>query len=222
MSTPQGPTLRERLRRAPAFGADLPAFEPDEAPEDPHALFEEWVLAAIDAGAPAPQAMTLSTRGADGSVSARVVVLKDVTADGWHFATDARSRKIQDLTADATVAASFYWPTLARQVRITGWAHAMGATASAADFLERSPASRGAALATRPGEPLASHAELVAAIAGATARADADRELVLPEWQVWVVVPEEIEFWQGSPERAHVRAVYRREAAGWTRTRLWP
>ncbi|MGW6129652.1 pyridoxine/pyridoxamine 5'-phosphate oxidase [Cellulomonas sp. NPDC055163] len=222
MRDPEGPTLRQRLRRAPAFGADLPGFEPDDAPDDPHVLFTEWVLGAIDAGTPAPQAMTLSTRGADGSVSARVVVLKDVTADGWHFATDARSRKIQDLTADATVAASFYWPTLARQVRITGWAHAMGAAASATDFLERSPASRGAALATRPGEPLASHAELVAAIADATARADADRELVLPEWQEWVVVPEEIEFWQGSAERAHVRAVYRREAAGWTRTRLWP
>lgn len=222
MSDPEVPTLRERLRRAPAFGPDLPGFEPDDAPEDPHVLFAEWVLGAIDAGAPAPQAMTLSTRGADGSVSARVVVLKDVTADGWHFATDARSRKIHDLTADATVAASFYWPTLARQVRITGWAHAMGAAASAADFLERSPASRGAALATRPGEPLASHAELVTAITDATARADADRELVLPEWQVWVVVPEEVEFWQGNAERAHVRAVYRREAAGWTRTRLWP
>lgn len=215
-------SLRERLRRVPAFPSDPPAFEPDDAPADPHALFEEWLLGAVDAGAPAPQAMTLSTRGADGSVSARVVVLKDVTADGWHFATDARSRKIQDLAADASVAASFYWPTLARQVRITGWAHAMGAAASAVDFLERSPASRGAALGTRPGEPLASHADLVDAIEQATARADADRGLVLPEWQVWVVVPEEIEFWQGSPERAHVRLVYRKEATGWTRTRLWP
>jgi pyridoxamine 5'-phosphate oxidase len=222
MSDAEVRSLRERLRRVPAFGGDLPTFEPDEAPADPHRLFEEWLLGAVDAGAPAPHAMTLSTRGADGSVSARVVVLKDVTADGWHFATDARSRKLQDLTVDATVAASFYWPTLARQVRITGWAHAMGAAASAADFLERSPASRGAALATRPGEPLGSHAELVEAVGRETARADADRELVLPEWQVWVVVPEEIEFWQGSPERAHVRLVYRRETTGWTRTRLWP
>ncbi|GEA89392.1 pyridoxine/pyridoxamine 5'-phosphate oxidase [Cellulomonas cellasea] len=222
MSDPAGPTLRDRLRRTPAFGADLPTFEPDDAPDAPHALFEEWVLGAIDAGAPAPQAMTVSTRGADGSVSARVVVLKDVTAEGWHFATDARSRKVQDLTADAAVAATFYWPTLARQVRLTGRAHPAGAEASAADFRERSPASRGAALATRPGEPLGSHAELVAAIDEATARADADRALVLPEWQLWVVVPDEIEFWQGSPERAHVRAVYRKESTGWTRTRLWP
>lgn len=222
MSAPAPPSLRERLRRVPAFGTDLPTFDADAVPADPHALFTEWVLAAVDAGVPAPQAMTVSTHGTDGRVTARVVVLQDVSADGWHFATDARSRKVQDLTADASVAASFFWPALARQVLITGRARTLGAAASAADFLGRSPASRGAALGTRPGEPLGSHAELVDAIAEGTARAEADRALVLPEWRAWVVVPAAVEFWQGNPERAHVRLVYRKESTGWTRTRLWP
>lgn len=216
------PSLRDRLRRVPAFGADLPTFDADAVPADPHALFTEWVLGAVDAGVAAPQAMTLSTRGTDGSVSARVVMVTDVTAEGWHFATDARSRKVQDLTADPAAAASFFWPAVARQVLVTGRARPLGAAASATDFLRRSPASRGAALGTRPGEPLGSHAELLEAIAEGTARADADRDLVLPEWQTWVVVPEAVEFWQGNPERAHVRLVYRRESTGWTRTRLWP
>lgn len=213
--------LRRRLRRARAYGSDLPGFDIDDAPSEPRALFERWLTHALDAEVLAPQAMTVSTHGPDG-VTARVVMLSDVTDDGWHFATDARSRKAHDLVADPAVALSFFWPDLARQVLVTGRARPVGPGEAAADFLSRSPASRGAAIATDPGAPLASHDELREAIARGTARAVAEPALVLPQWQVWVVAAEAVEFWQGNDERAHVRLVYAREADGWTRTRVWP
>lgn len=37
------------------------------------------------------------------------------------------------------------------------------------------------------------------------------------EWALWRLVPERIEFWQGSPDRRHVRIVFTRDGDGWTR-----
>ncbi|MFI8633224.1 pyridoxal 5'-phosphate synthase [Microbacterium sp. NPDC077663] len=37
------------------------------------------------------------------------------------------------------------------------------------------------------------------------------------DWTLWRVVPERVEFWQGSPDRRHIRIVYTRDGDGWTR-----
>ncbi|MFS0703328.1 pyridoxal 5'-phosphate synthase [Cellulomonas sp. 179-A 9B4 NHS] len=215
--------MRELLRSLPALSGDVLPFDPDAAPDDPLALFGEWFAAAVDAGVPEPHAVTLATAGADGRPSARVLVLKDVGPDGFAFATDARSGKAVDLAVNPRAALTFWWQPVVRQVRVTGAAHHLGAEASAADYLARSPASRAAALAVRPGEPLGSVAQLRDAMSAARERVDDEPGLVLPQWQAWVVVPDALEFWQGSPDRAHVRLVYRRSAAGsWTRSLVWP
>ncbi|MFD1729025.1 pyridoxine 5'-phosphate oxidase C-terminal domain-containing protein [Rhizobium viscosum] len=47
-------------------------------------------------------------------------------------------------------------------------------------------------------------------------------ELVAPHWQLFIVMPHEVEFWQGAEDRRHHRLLYRREKAGWQRENLWP
>lgn len=37
------------------------------------------------------------------------------------------------------------------------------------------------------------------------------------DWVLWRLVPDRIEFWQGSPDRRHVRIVYTHDDHGWTR-----
>ncbi len=55
--------------------------------------------------------------------------------------------------------------------------------------------------------------ESAADIAGSPAGA-----LLAPgDWVLWRLVPERIEFWQGSPDRRHVRIVYTHDDHGWTR-----
>lgn len=55
--------------------------------------------------------------------------------------------------------------------------------------------------------------ESAADIAGSPAGA-----LLAPgDWVLWRLVPERIEFWQGSPDRRHVRIVFTRDGDGWTR-----
>src|SRR5438270_1143408 len=67
-----------------------------------------------------PTAMTLSTVGADGRPSSRVVLLKSVDAAGLVFYTNTLSRKGRDIAAHPEVALSFWWPHLEAQVRFEG------------------------------------------------------------------------------------------------------
>lgn len=49
------------------------------------------------------------------------------------------------------------------------------------------------------------------------ARSAAAREGVTEgDWAVWRVVPEQVEFWQGSADRRHLRLVYERRGDGWS------
>jgi len=51
----------------------------------------------------------------------------------------------------------------------------------------------------------------------------ADGDVPLPShWGGFRVVPDEVEFWQGRPDRLHDRLLYRRAEAGWTVARLSP
>lgn len=215
-------TIGDRLRGLPALTGDLPEVDPYTLPADPVEAFEAWFGDAVDAGVPEPHAVTLATACPDGRPSARVVLLADVVDGGWVVATDARAGKSHDLSANPHAALTFYWQPLGRQVRLSGPAHALDAAACAADFLRRSPSARAAALASRPGEVLHSQAEMVAAVAEARSRVDRDPRLVLPTWQLWSVVPEVVELWQGDHDRAHLRVRYSRTGSGWSRRLDWP
>jgi pyridoxamine 5'-phosphate oxidase len=216
------PSTRDLLRSLPALTGGLPDFDPYAVSADPAEAFVEWLGVAVDAGVPEPHAMTVATVGADGAPSSRIVLLTDVTEGTWRFATDGRTGKARDLAADPRVAASFYWQRLGRQVRIVGRAQALDPQTCAADFLSRSPSSRAAALASRPGELLESVGDMSEAVVAARSRIDRDPRLVVPDWQIWAIEPQEVEFWQGDSDRAHMRLVYRREDDRWDRRLWWP
>lgn len=214
--------LRELLRGLDVFSGDLPDFDTDAAPVDPRELFTDWLLAAVRAGVREPHAMTLSTSDADGDPSARVLILKDVSPDGWHFAADSGSRKGRELAGRPAAALTFYWSPLARQVRIRGRVGAGGGDASAADFLARSPGARAEALLGLQSTPLADLAVRDAAVREAAARIDREPGLVAPGWTLYTLRPDSVEFWQGDRERRHTRLNYTRTDDGWKRGLLWP
>lgn len=216
------PTTRDLLRSLPALTGDLAEVDPYALPADPVEAFESWFADAVAAGVPEPHAVTLATAGPDGTPSARVVLLTDVDDGAWVFATDARSAKSRELAANPHAALTFYWQALGRQVRVSGRAHALDAATSAADFLRRSPSSRAASLASRPGEQLTSAAQLADAVVEARARVDREPGLVLPTWQLWAVRPDEVELWQGVSDRTHLRVRYSRAGDRWDRRLDWP
>jgi pyridoxamine 5'-phosphate oxidase len=167
--------------------------------------------------------MTLATADAAGQVSSRVLICKDVDAEGrWSFASDAASVKGRDLAANPRAAASFYWPQQGRQIRISGGAASAGSEASAADFLARPPASRAAALIGRQSEPLDDPAKLDEAFRQSQAEVDADPNLVAPDWTLYALSADTVEFWQADHQRRHIRLQYQRADGGWSRRLLWP
>ncbi|HEX3780623.1 MAG TPA: pyridoxal 5'-phosphate synthase [Pseudonocardiaceae bacterium] len=214
--------LAEDLRRIPVF-ARLPlTFDPTTAPARPQDLFADWLRAAIADGAPEPHAMVLSTSDASGHPDARALILKDVDERGWWFAGSSASPKGTQLAEVPAAALTFYWPTLGRQIRVRGSVEAAGPAESARDFLARAPGGRAEALVGRQSEPLADPADLRAAFEAAKARVDAEPESVAPGWTRYVVVPSEVQFFQGDRQRRHVRLRYQRTGDGWTHTLLWP
>jgi pyridoxamine 5'-phosphate oxidase len=187
------------------------------------ALFEQWLAEAIAAGVPEPHAMTVSTVDAEGHPDARVVILKDVSAEGWAFASSRESAKGADLARTAWAALTFYWPLQGRQVRVRGPVVPGSAEQNAADFLARHPASRAVVFSGRQSQPLPSRQVFESALAEAQRRVSQEPGLVAPEWTVYAVQAERVEFWQGHTQRLHTRLHYRRGADGrWERGLLWP
>ena len=197
--------------------ADLPA--------DPFSLFDAWLteaFAARDRGELAePTAMVLAT-SADDRPSARTVLLKECTPEGFAFFTNYDSRKARDLAADPAVALHFGWYALHRQVRVEGRAGRVPRAESDAYFATRPRGSQLGAWASAQSSEVASVQALDAAFAEAEARFDGV-DVPCPEhWGGYRVVPDLVEFWQGQPSRMHDRLVYRRSGSVWTTVRLAP
>ncbi|WP_151478764.1 pyridoxine/pyridoxamine 5'-phosphate oxidase [Streptomyces albicerus] len=214
--------LRQLLRGLEVFAGELPAFDPSVAPDTPAELFVEWLLAAVAAGVREPHAMTVSTAGADGDPTARTLILKGLGPDGWQFASDGGSVKARNLAERPFAALTFYWPQLARQVRVRGPVVPESPDDSAADFLARGAGARAEALLGRQSQPLADLAERDAAVKESLARLEAEPDLVAPGWTLHSVRAESVEFWQGDKERRHTRLAYLRSGEGWDKQLLWP
>jgi pyridoxamine 5'-phosphate oxidase len=217
--------VREWLRSLTSFPRELPEFDVVQTPAEPAPLFLDWLREAVDAGVLAAHAAVLSTAASDAGVvrsSARTLILKDVDAVGWQFATGSNSAKGRAIAQNASVALTFFWPALGRQVRISGDATRQPDAVGRQDFLDRPAASRAAALVGRQSEPLSGPDEYRTALEGAEARVDADPGLVAEDWSVYAIAPAEVEFWQATHDRAHRRLLYRAVPGGWTKTQLWP
>lgn len=213
---------RAYLRALPVLSGIGRGFEVDEAPAEPTSLFVAWLTTAVDAGVPEPHAMTISTVDAHGVPRARVLILKAVDDIGWHFAVSSVSQKGRDLAAHPVAALTFYWPALVRQVRVVGTVVSDGAAASADDFRARPLGSRAMALTLRQSQPMHDAGELDTEIAKAHHRLNDEPDYVPHEWTSYAVRPDEVEFWEGSPDRRHRRLSYRRVDGEWERTPLWP
>jgi pyridoxamine 5'-phosphate oxidase len=215
--------LRSRLRAVPTLTGTPPTFDLAHAPETPHPLFVDWLLYAVDHQVPEPCAATLSTVRADGRPNARVLILKDLTADGWQFASTATSRKGEELSKTPYAALTFYWIPLGRQVRVLGSVEPADPEDSARDFLARPVAARAEALTGRQSAVLNDPVDIGTAVAEQTERLTAEPGLIAPDWTLYTLRADEVEFWQADPDRRHLRLRYRLDHPDhWTKERLWP
>lgn len=203
--------LRVEYQGTPLNEADVSA--------DPIEEVGRWLDAAIEAGVPMANAMSLATASSDGRPSVRVVLLKDFDARGFVFFTNYGSRKGRELEANPHAALCLWWEPLHRQVRIEGTVSRIDPAESDDYFATRPRESNLGAIASPQSQVIADRAELESAIA----RVDAPGPLVRPEtWGGYRVYPEMIELWQGRQDRLHDRLRYQRHGDAWRIERLAP
>jgi pyridoxamine 5'-phosphate oxidase len=191
--------------------------------KSPFAQFGRWFEEAKAAQPQLPEAMTVSTCGADGLVTARICLLKGFDERGFTFFTNYNSRKGEQLSANPRISLVFWWPALDRQVRVEGVAVKTESGESDVYFASRPRGSQLGAWTSHQSEVIPGRGDLDQRFKELEQNYR-DRDVPRPpHWGGYRVIPIEIEFWQGRTDRLHDRFVYRlREPKDWIIERLSP
>ncbi len=194
-----------------------------EVANNPFEQFNRWWDDAIKSELDEVNAMTLATASASGIPSARIVLLKSATADGFVFFTNYNSHKGKELEENPFACLVFFWKELERQIRITGTIEKISAEESDEYFYSRPEGSRIGAWASPQSSIISSRETIEINIAKYEQEFTGITITRPPHWGGYIVIPTVIEFWQGRPSRLHDRIQYTKlQDASWKIDRLAP
>ena len=186
---------------------------------DPLRQLERWRYEAAEAGVDTTLA-ALATASAAGRPSVRMVLVKGLEDGVLRFFTNYESRKAVELAENPLAALLFHWP--GRQIRVEGAVERLPEAESDAYFDDRPPGSRLSAAVSPQSRPVASRAELEAAVEALRER-HPDGGVPRPaSWGGLRLAPDTYEFWQHDRHRMHDRFRYTSADGAWALQRLGP
>ena len=189
---------------------------------DPVEQLRLWIAQAREAGVSEPNAMSVSTVGAGGRPSSRMVLLRLLDARGLVFFTSYDSRKGKELRGNSAIAALFYWPQIERQVRIEGAAEVLPEDESDAYFASRPRGHQLGAWASEQSEQVEGRELLDQRVRDYEERFEGQEVPRPHSWGGFLIRPDRFEFWQGRANRMHDRLELRRDGGAWRLRRLSP
>tara|TARA_B100000795_G_scaffold194471_1_gene148695 strand:- start:6144 stop:6788 length:645 start_codon:yes stop_codon:yes gene_type:complete len=195
----------------------------DTVSKNPMVQFTNWFQQAEESSTvEEPNAMTLSTVDATGAPKSRVVLLKEITQEGFVFYTNYTSDKGQAIASNNKVCISFFWPVLERQIIITGEATKISEEKSIAYFNKRPRESQLGAMVSDQSAYINSREALEQKLA---VLEEKYKEETIPKPEAWggyLIRPIVLEFWQGRSSRLHDRIRYVKRDDNWAIDRLQP
>lgn len=191
---------------------------------DPIALCKDWLAEAEKTEINDPEAVCLATVDAKGRPSNRMVLLKDISDQGFKFHTNANSRKGRDMAQNPYVSLCLYWKSTRKQIRVEGTIRAVDDEEVDTYFAARAPESQIGAWASQQSERFKKEENLQSAfekyLEKFTGRPGIPRP---PHWKGYRVMPTSIEFWIANRFRLHTRFLYTKNKDGsWDSTWLYP
>ena len=194
----------------------------ENANDCPIAQFENWFADVVKTEKSDPTAMVLSTVDEHNQPDSRVVLLKEVDHGAFVFYTNYQSAKALQISANPYVALNFYWPEMARQVRVRGRVKRTSKAQSDAYFATRPVASQLSAITSAQSSEISGRLELETTLNELIAKNQQQLVMRPSHWGGYMVIPDEIEFWQGRDNRLHDRIHYYQQNGKWTHRRLAP
>tara|TARA_B110000003_G_scaffold238281_1_gene243783 strand:- start:1051 stop:1677 length:627 start_codon:yes stop_codon:yes gene_type:complete len=192
--------------------------------KDPIELFKIWMKEAKRSEPNDPNALALATADINSIPSVRMVLLKDVTKDGFVFYTNLDSKKGNDLKENPNASMCFHWKSLLRQIRINGKLFKVSDKAADEYYNSRAYESRIGAWASKQSKILKNRDELFTSISEYKKKYNEKDKVPRPKhWSGWNLIPSSIEFWLDGENRIHERLKYTKDTNGkWNKFLLSP
>ncbi len=200
----------------------LQSLSENDVTANPFTQFTKWWQEAISSNIDEVNAMTLATVNKEGKPSARIVLLKGMDNQGFHFYTNYESHKSKDIASNQHVALVFFWKELERQIRIEGIVSKLPEQESNAYFKSRPEESKIGAWSS-PQSAIIQNREILEQNVVNNKQKFERTEITRPDfWGGFIVRPTMIEFWQGRASRLHDRLQYTLVGETWMLNRLAP
>jgi len=184
--------------------------------------FKLWFGEAATVKIFEPNTAILATANMKGVPSARMILVKAFSAEGFTFFTNYESKKGKQLAENPLATIVYYWPELERQVRIEGIAEKLTPEDSDKYFETRPIGSRLGAWAS-PQSQIIEGRQWLDSKHKEFREKFKYGEIIRPEnWGGYILKPNIMEFWQGRQNRLHDRIEYYKSEGKWKIRRLAP
>ena len=190
---------------------------------NPFDEFHHWFDEAVRAEVREPNAMMLATVDSKGMPDGRIVLLKELDERGFVFYTNYTSDKARQIENNPNACLVFSWLELGRQIRIRGRLEFYDEQKSTLYFQSRPRDSQIGAWSSPQSRPIEDRKLLEKMVAETESLFEGQDVLPKPpHWGGYILIPTEIEFWQGRLSRLHDRIKFTNDQHGWHMTRLAP